>query len=40
MIDRYGLPDYLRQRIMLVKKEIASIFEDEKEKQYSLASFV
>lgn len=40
MIADYKLPDYLRQRLMLVKKEIDSIFEDETEKQYSLASFV
>jgi DNA polymerase II large subunit len=40
MVDRYGLPAYLRQRLELLRKEIASIFEDEKERQYSLASFV
>ena len=40
IVERYSLPDYLKQRLELVKKEIASIFEDENSKQYSLANFV
>jgi len=40
LIEKYHLPDYLKQRLELVKKEIASIFEDENSKQYSLANFV
>ena len=40
MIERFQLPDYLKQRLMLVKREIESIFEDETEKQFSLANFL
>ncbi|NYZ75236.1 DNA polymerase II large subunit [Candidatus Micrarchaeota archaeon] len=39
MIDRYGLPLYMKQRIMLLEKEIASMFEDDKSKQFSLAQY-
>jgi len=39
MVDDYALPHYLKQRLMLVEKEIASIFEDDKVKQFSLADF-
>ncbi|MBU0586170.1 DNA polymerase II large subunit, partial [Candidatus Micrarchaeota archaeon] len=40
MVDEYGLPAYLKQRILLIEKEIASIFEDEKVKQTGLADFM
>ena len=37
--ERYELPDYLKQRLMLIEREIKSIFEDEKVKQFSLAEY-
>ena len=40
IIADYELPDYLKQRLLLVKKEIRSIFEDEKSRQLGLADFV
>jgi DNA polymerase II large subunit len=39
LVERFQLPDYLRQRLMLLEKEIKSVFEDEKSKQFSLADF-
>jgi DNA polymerase II large subunit len=38
--EKYGLPNYLKQRLMLLGKEIASIFENEQVKQVTLAEFV
>jgi DNA polymerase II large subunit len=40
VISRYSLPDYLRQRILLVQREIESIFEDDRIKQTDLSSFL
>ncbi len=40
MVADYGLPNYLKQRLQLVEKEIKSIFEDDKAKQFSLAEYV
>lgn len=40
MADKYNLPLYLKQRLMLLEKEIASIFEDDKSKQFSLADYL
>ena len=40
IVRRYELPDYLRQRLELVGKEIKSIFEDDKIKQTGLSDFV
>jgi DNA polymerase II large subunit len=40
LVARYGLPDYVRQRLELVEKEIDSIFEDEKSKQQGLSDFM
>lgn len=40
MAHKYNLPGYLKQRLMLIEKEIHSIFEDDKSKQFSLAEFV
>ncbi|VVB67075.1 DNA polymerase II large subunit [Candidatus Norongarragalina meridionalis] len=37
--EKYDLPNYLRQRLMLLEKEIGSIFEDDKAKQFSLADY-
>ncbi|MFH0835781.1 MAG: DNA polymerase II large subunit [Candidatus Micrarchaeota archaeon] len=39
MAEKYDLPNYLKQRLMLIKKEIASIFEDERVKQFSLSDY-
>ncbi|MEW6329617.1 MAG: LAGLIDADG family homing endonuclease, partial [Candidatus Micrarchaeota archaeon] len=38
--DRYDLPLYLKQRLALLEKEIASVFEDETSKQFSLEQFM
>ena len=38
--ENYQLPDYLKQRINLLEKEIDNIFEDEKERQLGLVDFV
>lgn len=40
MADEYGLPDYLKQRLELIKKEIENIFEDEKVKQMGITEFM
>lgn len=40
MITEYKLPDYLKQRLALLEKEIESVFEDDKSKQFALADFV
>ncbi|MFQ5406272.1 MAG: LAGLIDADG family homing endonuclease, partial [Candidatus Micrarchaeia archaeon] len=40
IVEKYGLPNYLKQRLMLIEREINSIFEDEKVKQFSLADYV
>ena len=40
IVDRYELPDYLKQRLELVEKEIKSIFEDDKVKQMGLTDFL
>ncbi|MFH1750701.1 MAG: DNA polymerase II large subunit [Candidatus Micrarchaeota archaeon] len=39
LTEKYDLPDYLKQRLMLIEREIKSIFEDEKVKQFSLAEY-
>ncbi|MBU1197555.1 DNA polymerase II large subunit [Candidatus Micrarchaeota archaeon] len=39
LTDTYQLPLYLKQRLLLIEKEIASIFEDERSKQFSLADY-
>jgi len=38
--ERYALPDYLKQRLSLIEKDIASIFQDETQKQFNLADFM
>lgn len=40
MIDEYGLPFYLKQRLQLVEKEIDSVFRDEKVEQKGLSDFM
>ena len=40
IVSRYSLPDYLKQRLDLLEKEISNIFEDEKIKQTGLADFL
>lgn len=40
IVEEYQLPDYLKQRLELVEREIKSIFEDEKIKQLGLADFI
>jgi DNA polymerase II large subunit len=40
LIEKYNLPKYYAQRIMLVKDEIHSLFEGNKPKQISLVDFV
>ncbi|MFA5411908.1 MAG: DNA polymerase II large subunit [Candidatus Micrarchaeia archaeon] len=40
MIDEYGLPFYLKQRLELVEKEIDSVFRDEKVEQKGLSDFM
>ncbi|OIO27129.1 hypothetical protein AUJ14_00290 [Candidatus Micrarchaeota archaeon CG1_02_55_22] len=40
MAERYNLPTYLKQRLILIEKEIESIFENEAVKQYSIADYL
>ena len=40
MVDEYELPSYMKQRLELIKKEIESIFEDEKIKQMGISDFM
>jgi len=39
-IERYHLPAYMKQRVELLKKDIASVFTEEIEKQKGLAEFM
>ena len=40
LIARYHLPDYMKQRMELFRKDISSIFTEEPEKQRGLADFM
>ena len=40
LIEKYGLPQYYAQRILLVREEVNSLFEGNKPKQISLVDFV
>lgn len=40
MVEKYDLPNYLKQRLMLLERDISSIFEDETKKQFSLEQFM
>jgi DNA polymerase II large subunit len=39
LIEKYGLPQYYAQRILLMKEEIGTMFEGKKPKQITLADF-
>ncbi len=39
VVKNYIQSDYIKQRMDLVKKEIASVFENDKVKQFSLSDF-
>jgi len=39
LVDKYGLPRYYAQRILLMKKEINALFEGKKPKQITLTDF-
>ncbi|MDI6690872.1 MAG: DNA polymerase II large subunit, partial [Candidatus Bathyarchaeota archaeon] len=39
LVEKYGLPQYYSQRILLMKEEIDSLFEGKKPKQISLTDF-
>lgn len=39
LIEKYGLPQYYAQRILLMKEEIGAMFEGKKPKQTSLSDF-
>jgi len=39
LVDKYGLPRYYAQRILLVREEISALFEGKKPKQISLTDF-
>jgi len=40
LADKYGLPDYLKQRLSLLGREINSLFTNELSKQVSLSDFM
>jgi len=40
LIEKYNLPNYLKQRIELLRKDIDSVFAEEKEPQKGLAEFM
>ncbi|MBI5036906.1 DNA polymerase II large subunit [Candidatus Micrarchaeota archaeon] len=40
MAEEFNLPNYLKQRLMLIEKEISSIFEDDKSKQFNLSEYL
>ncbi|MDP3742552.1 MAG: DNA polymerase II large subunit [Candidatus Micrarchaeota archaeon] len=40
MVAEFQLPNYLKQRLLLIERDIASLFEDDKSKQFSLAEYV
>jgi DNA polymerase II large subunit len=40
LAEKYNLPLYLKQRLMLLEKEIDEMFEDESKKQFSLANYL
>ncbi|MFC2175026.1 DNA polymerase II large subunit [archaeon] len=39
IVEKYGLPDYMAQRLKLVEDNINSVFINDKSKQYNLADF-
>jgi len=40
LAERYQLPAYLKQRLVLLESDISSVFGDEDKKQFSLAEFM
>ncbi len=40
LADKYNLPLYLKQRLQLIEKDIKSMFEDDKSKQFSLSNYL
>ena len=40
MVSDYELPSYLKQRLLLIERDIASMFEDDSSKQFSLAAYL
>lgn len=40
LTERYQLPAYLKQRLVLLESDISSVFGDEDKKQFSLAEFM
>jgi DNA polymerase II large subunit len=40
MALKYGLPDYLKQRLALLENDIKSIFEDQTKRQFNLSEFM
>ena len=40
MVEDYGLPAYLKQRLELLEADIKSVFQDEKIKQTGLSDFM
>jgi len=40
LVERYQLPNYLKQRLTLLENDISSVFGDEDKKQFSLAEFM
>jgi len=40
MVERYSLPEYLKQRLILLHSDIDSVFEDEQQKQVGLSDFM
>jgi len=39
LVEKYGLPQYYAQRILLMKKEITALFDNKKPRQISLTDF-
>ena len=39
IVEKYGLPEYMAQRLKLVESNIDSVFINDKSKQYNLADF-
>jgi DNA polymerase II large subunit len=40
VVEKYQLPSYLKQRLVLLEKNINSVFEDETTKQFNIAEFM
>lgn len=40
LVEEFQLPNYLRQRLLLLQKEIKNVFEDEKTKQTGISDFM